>query len=147
MIIVVGSVGVLADMHLRLALSRVSASWLQSQITTHVSTFTKAMWVFQRQQKRQRDQRAYSLDLLQLRHLRVTLLCQILDALVVLHHALAQRLDCVQQWFQCGLQFRTQALGFLRIQIAHVCTTLSVALMHRDEKQGRAGRVSEPQAS
>ena len=85
-----------ADMQLRLAPPRVAPSRLQAQITTHVPTFTKAMRIFQRQQERQRDQRAYALDLLQQRHLRITLLCQILDALVVFHNALAQRLDCVQ---------------------------------------------------
>src|SRR5271169_7112152 len=85
-----------ADVHLRLALSRVPASRLQSQIATHIATLAKTMRIFQRQHVRQRDQRAYALDLLQQRHLRITLLGQILDALVVFHDALAQRLNCVQ---------------------------------------------------
>src|ERR1700730_18593387 len=54
-----------ADMQLRLAPPRVAPSRLQAQITTHVPTFTKAMRIFQRQQERQRDKRAYALDLLQ----------------------------------------------------------------------------------
>src|SRR5579864_7978032 len=46
-------VAFLADVHLRFALSRVSPSWLQSQIAAHVATLAKAMWVFQRQQEGQ----------------------------------------------------------------------------------------------
>ena len=42
------------------------------------------MRIFQRQHVRQRDQRAHTLDLFQQRSLRITLLRQIFDALVVL---------------------------------------------------------------
>ena len=82
----------LADVHLRLALSGVPPSWLQSQIAAYVAALAEAMRIFQRQQEGQRDERAYSLDLLQQRHLGITLQCQFLDALVVFHNALAQRL-------------------------------------------------------
>ena len=71
------------------------------------------MRIFQRQHVSQRDQRAHALDLLEQRHLRIALLRQSLDAPVVFHNALAQRLDCVQQRLQRPLQFRTQAFGFL----------------------------------
>ena len=64
----------LADVHLRLALAGVSSPWLQSQVATHVAAFAKAVRIFERQQKRQRDQRAHALDLLQQRHLRITVL-------------------------------------------------------------------------
>src|SRR6266566_7393934 len=43
----------LADVHLRLALSGVSSSGLQSQIAAYVAALAEAMWIFQRQQKRQ----------------------------------------------------------------------------------------------
>jgi hypothetical protein len=49
------------------------------------------MRILQRQQERQRDQGTYTLDLFQQRHLRVTLLGETLDALVVLGDALADR--------------------------------------------------------
>src|SRR5437868_13119151 len=67
-------VAFLADMHLRLAPPGVPPSRLQSQITAHVAALAEAMRIFQGQQKRQRDERTYTLDLLQQRHLRVTLL-------------------------------------------------------------------------
>ena len=73
----------LADVHLRLVLPRVSSSWLQSQIAAYVVTFAEAMRIFQRQHVGESDQRAHALDLLQQRHLRKTLLRQLLDALVV----------------------------------------------------------------
>jgi hypothetical protein len=47
----------LADVHLRLALSRFPASRLQSQIAAHVATLAEAMRIFQRQQECQCDQR------------------------------------------------------------------------------------------
>src|SRR6478736_1642777 len=114
-----------ADVHLRFALTRVSSSRLQPRIAAHVAALAEAMRIFQRQQKRQPDQRAYALDLLPQCHLRITLLCQTLDALVVFHDVLAQRLNCLQQGFQCGLQFWTQAFGFLWIQVAHVAAAQS----------------------
>src|SRR5215469_11351711 len=55
----------LADMHLRLALSRVSSPRLQPQIAAHVAALAEAMRIFQRQQKGQRDERAHSFDLFQ----------------------------------------------------------------------------------
>ena len=103
-----------------LSSGRLPASRLQSQIAAHVATLAEAVRIFQGQHKRQRDQRAHALHLLQQRHLRITLLRQVLDAIVVFHDALAQRFDCVQQRFQCRLQFRAQAFGFLRIPVAYV---------------------------
>ena len=51
---------------------RVPSSRLQSQIAAHVAALAEAIGIFQRQQKGQRDQRAYALDLLQQRDLRIT---------------------------------------------------------------------------
>jgi len=82
-----------ADVHLRLTLPRVPPSWLQSEIAAHVATFAKTMRVFQRQQERQRDQRAHSLHLFQPRYLWITLLRQLLDSFVVLADPFTQRLD------------------------------------------------------
>src|SRR6476661_4143945 len=84
-------VAFLADVHLRFALAGVSSPGLQPQIATHVAALSETMRIFQPQQERQRDQRAYALDLLQQSYSRITLLCQILDALVVFHDVLAQR--------------------------------------------------------
>src|SRR5215472_2056098 len=78
------------------------------------------MRIFQCQQERECDQRVHSLDLLQQRHLRVTLLRQGFDAFVVLADPLAQLCDRRQQRFQCSFQFRTQPFGFLRTEVAHV---------------------------
>jgi hypothetical protein len=105
---------------LRLALARVSSARLQSQIAAHVAALAEAVRVFQRQQKCQRDQRAYALDLLQQLHLRISRLCQRFDPVVVLHDAFAQLFDGRQQWLQRPLQLRTQPFGFLRIHVAHV---------------------------
>ena len=52
-------IALLADVQLRLALTGVSPSRLQSQVATHVATPAEAMRIFQRQQERQRDQRAF----------------------------------------------------------------------------------------
>src|SRR3954468_10905581 len=68
-------VAFLADVQLRLALPRVPASWLQSQIAAHVTTLIEAMRILEGQQERQRDQRAYSLHLLQHGDLRITTAC------------------------------------------------------------------------
>ena len=84
----------LADVHLRFALSGVSSSWLQPQITAHVAALAEAMRIFQRQQEGQRDQRAHPLDLPQQRHLRVTLLRQFFDPLVIFAYLLTERLQC-----------------------------------------------------
>src|ERR1700690_1869979 len=61
----------------------VPPSRLQSQITAHVAALAEAVRIFQGQQEGQRDQRAYTLDLFQQRHLRVTLLCKLFDPLVI----------------------------------------------------------------
>src|SRR4051812_39757871 len=62
----------LAYVQLRFALPGVPAPGLQSQIAAHIAALAKAMRIFQRQHERQRDERAYSLDLLQQLHLRIT---------------------------------------------------------------------------
>src|SRR5271157_5939019 len=66
----------------------------------------------------QRDQRAHALDLLQQCRLRITLLRDSFDLLVVLGDALTQRFQGLQQRTQRRLQFRTQALSFFHIHIA-----------------------------
>src|SRR5215470_1626698 len=86
------------------------------------------MRIFQRQQKRQRDQRAYSLDLLQQLHLRITRFRQCFDPVVVLDDLLAQLCDGRQQRLQSPLQLRTQILGFLRIHVAYVATAQAFAV-------------------
>src|SRR5690348_3205081 len=48
-------VSFLADVQLRLALSRVSAPRLQSQIAAHVAALAETMRILQRQQECQRD--------------------------------------------------------------------------------------------
>src|SRR5438270_25856 len=115
-------VAFLADVHLRLAPPGVPPSRLQSQIAAHVPALAKAMRIFQGQQKRQPDERAYSLHLLQQCHLRITVLRQFFDALVVLANLLTHRFDAPQQRLQRHLQLRTQAFGFLRIHIPHVAS-------------------------
>src|ERR1051325_2127496 len=50
-------ISLFADMQLRLALSRVSASWLQSQIATHVTALAEAVRIFHRQQERRSEER------------------------------------------------------------------------------------------
>ncbi len=47
-----------------------------------------------------------------------------------------------QQRLQCGLQFRTQAFGFLRIHVAHVAAAQSLAVRLRQS----ASRVDQPRA-
>src|SRR5579863_4180098 len=118
----------LADVQLRFALSRFPASRMQSQIATHVATLAEAMGIFQRQQKRQRDQRAYPLDLLQQLDLRVTRLRQRFDSVVVLHNAFAQFFDRRQQRLQRPLQLWTQPFGFLWIHVAHVAAAQAFAV-------------------
>src|SRR6266481_3724417 len=86
------------------------------------------MRIFQRQQKCQRDQRAYTLDLFQQRHLGIALLRQGFDALVALGDTFAHRFDGRQQRLQCPLQLRTQAFGFFRIHVAHVAATQAFAV-------------------
>ncbi len=88
------------------------------------------MRIFQRQQERECDQRPDSFDLFQQRHLRIALLRESLDALVVLGDLFAQRFQCRQQRPQCRLQLRAQAFGFFRIHIAHIAAAqaFSVAL-------------------
>src|SRR5271157_3749749 len=86
-----------ADVHLRFALPRVSAPWLQSEVATRVPAFAETMRIFQGQHVGQRDQRAYSLDLLQQCSLRIALLREGFDALVVFGNAFTQRLQRLQQ--------------------------------------------------
>ncbi len=83
----------LADVHLRLALPRVSPPRLQSDIAAHVAALAKPMRIFQREQERQRDQRPHALHLFQPRHLRITFLGDLRDLLVVLVNPFTQRLD------------------------------------------------------
>src|SRR2546421_274440 len=115
-------------MQLLLGLSRFPASRLQSQIAAYVAAFAKEARIFQRQHEGQRDQGTYTLDLFQQRHLRITLLRQFLDALVVFGDALANRFNGREQWLQGCLQFRTQALGFFRIHVAHITAAQSFAV-------------------
>ena len=60
-------------------------------VATRVAALAETMRIFQRQHVGQRDQRAHSLDLLQQRRLRIALLRDGFDLLVVLGNALAQR--------------------------------------------------------
>jgi hypothetical protein len=50
--------------------------------------------------------------LFQSRHLLVTLLRDLLDALVIFHNPFAQRLDCSQQRLQDRVRFRTSSFTF-----------------------------------
>ena len=74
-----------ADVQLRLTLTRVSSSRLQPQITAHVAALAETVRIFQREQEGQRDQRADALDLLQQRHLRITLLGFLLEETTMWH--------------------------------------------------------------
>src|SRR5206468_12348468 len=103
-------------------LPRVPPPRLQSQVTAHVPAFTETMWVFERQQERQRDQRPYALDLLQQLHLRIILLGEFFDVLVVLDDLFADRFDSCQSRLQCSLQLRAQSLGFFWFHVAHVAS-------------------------
>ena len=58
-------------MHLRLALSRLPVSRMQSKIAAHIAALAETMPIFQCEQERQCDQRAYALDLLQQIYLRI----------------------------------------------------------------------------
>jgi len=89
------------------------------------------MRVFQREQEGQRDQRAHSLDLLQQGHLRITLLHQRSNSVVVLADPFVQLFDRRQQRLQCPLQFRTQPFSFLRIHIAHIAAAQSFSVRLR----------------
>ena len=122
------------DMHLRIALTRLPASRLQSQIAAHVAALAETMRVFHRQQERQRDQRAHALDLLQQLHLRITRLRQRFDPVVVLTDAFAQLFDGRQQRLQRPLQFRAQSFGFLRIHVAHVAAQQAFASPVREPR-------------
>src|SRR5678815_4705234 len=118
----------LADVHLRLALARVSSSRLQTQVAAHIPALTKSMRVFQRQQEGQRDQCAHPLHLLQLCHFGIAFPRQSLDPFIAFPNAFTQRLDSRQQRLQCGSQFRTQPLGLLRIHIAYVAPAQPLAI-------------------
>ena len=84
-------IALFADVHLRFALPRVSTARLQSHVATCVAALVEAVRIFQRQHVGQGNQRTYALDLLQQRRLRVTLLRDGFDLLVVLGDALTQR--------------------------------------------------------
>src|SRR5580704_1871045 len=58
-------IALFADMHLRLALSRVSSSRLETHVAGCIPALAKTMWIFQRQHVGEGDQRSDSLDLLQ----------------------------------------------------------------------------------
>src|SRR6185437_3916376 len=124
----------LADMHLRLALSRVPPSWLQSEIATHVAALREPMRVFQRQQERQRDQCAYSLHLFQQGDLRITFLCQFVDSLVVLGDRWCPNLkstghECISlgMWLLIGiLIFGKMSQALVRHPESEVCESLWV---------------------
>ena len=83
-------IALFADVHLRFALPRVSAPRLQPEVATRIPALAETMRILQRQHVGQRDQRAYSLDLLQQRSLRIALLGDSFDLLVVLSNALTQ---------------------------------------------------------
>ena len=67
------------DMQLRLALSGVPSARLQSHVTACISALAEAPRVFQRQDVCQRDERAYTFDLLEQRHVRIAFLGELLD--------------------------------------------------------------------
>src|ERR1700730_13351271 len=98
-----------ADALLWFALPGVPPARFQSQKTTYLATLQKPMWVFYRQDIRQRDLRSYTLHLLEQGHFRVYFLGDFLHALVVFLDALVQRFDFFEQRFQNILQLRAQS--------------------------------------
>jgi hypothetical protein len=65
------------------------------------------MRIVHRQHVRQRNQGSDTIDLLQLGYLRVMLLGDLFDLMVVVLDALGQRLYFLKQWLQGGSQLRT----------------------------------------
>ncbi len=86
-----------ADFLLRLALPGVPPARFQSQKTTYLATLQKPVWIFYRQDIRQRDLRSYTLHLLEQRHFRVHFLGDFLHPFVVFLDALVQRFDFFEQ--------------------------------------------------
>src|SRR5262249_18864339 len=67
-----------------------------------------------------RSQVIDALEAQEIKETGIPLLRQRFDPVVVLNDALTDRFDGSQQRFERGLQLWTQALGFLRIHVAHV---------------------------
>ena len=105
-------IALLADVHLRLALSRVSAVPAAAPDSSPTSRLLrKRCAIFQRQQERQRDQRAYALDLLQQRHLRVALFAQASRSARCTRGSARSPIRCtLSSGSSAALQFRTQSL-------------------------------------
>src|SRR3989442_273606 len=78
------------------------------------------MRLFQPQTLGPPHQRPHSLPLRQSRHLRVTLLRDLLNALVIFTNPFAQGLDLSQQRFQCRFQFWTQLLRLLQVHVPRI---------------------------
>jgi len=68
--------------------------------STYLATLQKPVWIFYRQDIRQRDLRSYPLHLLEQGHFRVHFLGDVLHALVVFLDALVQRFDFCKQRLQ-----------------------------------------------
>ena len=101
------AVSFLADVELRLAVAGVPSPGTQSYITAQVPALPESMRIVHRQHVRQRDQRSDTIDLLQLGYLRVVLLRDLFDLMVIVLDSLGQRLYFLKQWFQSGSQFGT----------------------------------------
>jgi len=107
-------------MHLRLALSRLPVSRMQSKIAAHIAALAETMRIFQCEPERQCDQRAYALDLLQQQHhLRITLLHQRFDALTP--RTMTRRINLQQS-------HRTSAVIRVTIQNSLVDTSFRIHL-------------------
>src|ERR1700726_4731104 len=106
-----------ADALLWFALPGVPAARFQSQKTTYLATLQKPMWVFYRQDIRQRDLRSYTLHLLEQRHFRVHFFGDFLHPLVVFLDALIQRFDFFEQWLQNIPQLCAQCSSQLPVHL------------------------------
>jgi len=102
------AVSFLADVELRLAVAGVPPPWTQPYITAQVPALPESMRIVHRQHVRQRDQRSDTIDLLQLGYLRVVLLGDLFDLMVVVLDSLGQRLYFLKQRLQGGSQLGTQ---------------------------------------
>jgi hypothetical protein len=102
-----------ADTLLRLALPGVPPARFQPQKTTYLATLQKPVWIFYRQDIRQRDLRSHTLHLLEQGHLRIHFLGDFLHALVVFLDALVQRFDFSKQRLQNIPQLGAQCSGQL----------------------------------
>ena len=81
-------------MQLTFAFPGVPSTRLQSHIAACISALAEAARVFQRQDVRERDQRSYTLDLLEQRHLRIALLAEFLHLSVVFADASSEGFQC-----------------------------------------------------